>query len=58
MWAEVNEFDFKKIVRRLYNKTQKPQEWAKQAVSEIRKNYSQAAICEKYDEVFRKICMK
>jgi len=58
MWAEVNEFDFKKIVRKFYNKPQKPQEWAKQAVSEIRKNYSQAAICEKYDEVFRKICMK
>jgi len=58
MWAEVNEFDFKKIIRKFYNKPQKPQEWAKQAVSEIRKNYSQAAICEKYDEVFRKICMK
>jgi len=58
MWAEVNEFDFKKIVRKFYNKPQKPQEWAKQAVSEIRKNYSQVAICEKYDEVFRKICMK
>jgi len=58
MWAEVNEFDFKKIERKFYNKPQKPQEWAKQAVSEIRKNYSQAAICEKYDEVFRKICMK
>ena len=58
MWAEVNEFDFKKIIRKFYNKPQKPQEWAKQVVSEIRKNYSQAAICEKYDEVFRKICMK
>ena len=57
-WAEVSEVDFKKTIRKFYNKPQKPISWAKESVDEIRKNYSQKAICEKYDEVFREICMK
>jgi glycosyltransferase involved in cell wall biosynthesis len=57
-WASVSEFNAKKALRNFYKKPHKPQAWAHELSKKIKNNYSESALSEKYDEVFRKICLE
>jgi glycosyltransferase involved in cell wall biosynthesis len=50
-WAEVDEFDFKKKVRKLRESHQVPRGWASDLKEVIQAEYSQAAIERHYDEL-------
>jgi hypothetical protein len=54
-WAMVKEDDFKKRVRKFYTSPHKPEEWAKELSSEIRKTYSQSCINDLYSQSFNGI---
>ena len=51
-WAEVREDDFKSKVRKFKEKSDKPKQWAVELGEKLRNSHNQAAISEKYEEVF------
>ena len=52
-WAQPIEEDFKKKIKKFRNSYLKPRTWASDLSTSIRQNFSQAAICEKYDSMFQ-----
>ena len=52
-WAEVDEIDFKKKLRKFKNKPQIPQEWALELGDSIQKSHSFASISSAWDAVMR-----
>jgi len=50
-WAEVDEKDYKRKVRKFYKASQKPNEWAEKLQGTIREKYSQKAISEIYSKL-------
>jgi glycosyltransferase involved in cell wall biosynthesis len=52
-WAEVNETDFKKKVRKFKNKPEVPQEWASDLRKSLSQSHSFKAIAEAWDSVMR-----
>ena len=49
-WAEVDEADFKKKVRKFYSAPHKPKEWAEKLSSVLKEKYSQKSINEHYSK--------
>lgn len=50
-WAEVDQFDFKKKVKKLRESSELPRQWALDLQAEVRKKFSPAAIEAAYDEL-------
>ncbi len=54
-WAEVDENDFKKKIKKFRNNSSLPKKWAEDLKERICENYSQKSIESYYDNVFREI---
>ena len=54
-WAEVNEIDFKKKIRKFRNSSSTPQKWAVETGAIIREKYSWKEICNQYDRALGEI---
>lgn len=54
-WANANEFDFKKKVRKFYQSTQLPKQWANELSLKIKQNYNHVAIKKIYENIFSDI---
>ena len=52
-WAHVNEQDAKKKIRKFYEKSSIPTQWAKDLQAKVRENFSSAAIKSSYDEALK-----
>jgi hypothetical protein len=50
-WADANEKDFKKKIKKFYESSAIPKQWAQDLQTTILKNYSQTAIENAYDTV-------
>ncbi len=57
-WAEVNEQDFKRRVRKFKSSSSIPRDWAKDLGAKIRKEYSQDAVAAKWSDAFEAIIKK
>ena len=51
-WAEPVEIDAKARLRKFYNSNAMPKKWAKELSTVLQEEYSQEAICKRYNEVF------
>ena len=49
-WAEVDEHDFKKKIRKFKNNSNIPKEWAQDLGRKIREKYSWLEVSKMYDE--------
>ncbi len=57
-WADPSEQDFKKKIRKFYEKSEMPTDWAKELSVKIRDVYCREAVIKRYDEVIREILEK
>ena len=51
-WADADELDFKKKIRKFRNNYSKPNQWAADLSDCLKSTFSQKAVCEKYDSLF------
>ncbi len=54
-WAEVDEIDLKKKMRKFRQSSRMPKEWAVETGKAVRKEYSWKNVCEKYDAALGEI---
>ena len=54
-WAEVDEIDLKKKMRKFRNSSRIPKEWAVETGKAVREEYSWKKVCEKYDAALGEI---
>jgi glycosyltransferase involved in cell wall biosynthesis len=54
-WAFPSEENFKKRIKKFYNSSSIPKEWAKDLKEKITKEYSFENVSKKYDTVFKEI---
>ena len=50
-WAEANEADFKRRVRKFKNASKVPKEWAEELSTVVKEKFSYSAVAEQYDKV-------
>jgi glycosyltransferase involved in cell wall biosynthesis len=51
-WADADEIDFKKKIRKFRHNYDKPNQWAADLSDRLKSTFSQKAVCEKYDSLF------